>query len=65
MSSSSPDPARASAKSSWLIAHPTRGRPTGLRHGTVSSVDFTVQIDFGGETGVRTLRDQVRIDRDP
>ncbi|NMM30543.1 MAG: peptidase S32, partial [Cellulomonas sp.] len=42
-----------------------RGRTTGLRHGTVSSVDFTVQIDFGGETGVRTLRDQVRIDRDP
>jgi hypothetical protein len=42
-----------------------RGRSTGLRHGTVRSVDFTVQIDFGGETGVRTLRDQVRIDRDP
>ena len=42
-----------------------RDRTTGLRHGTVSAVDVTVQIDFGGETDVRPLRDQVRIDRDP
>jgi hypothetical protein len=54
---------RASARAGQRVRK--RGRTTRLRHGTVSSVDFTVQIDFGGETGVRTLRDQVRIDRDP
>ncbi|MFI6098758.1 hypothetical protein ACIA8G_24655 [Lentzea sp. NPDC051213] len=38
------------------------GRTTGLTHGMVRSADATLRLDFGDGIGVRTLRDQIRVD---
>ncbi|MCP2166028.1 S1 family peptidase [Goodfellowiella coeruleoviolacea] len=42
-----------------------RGRTTALTTGTVSSVDATLSLDFGNGLGVRTLRDQIRVQARP
>jgi hypothetical protein len=41
-----------------------RGRTTEHTFGTVRSTDFTVTINYGGDVGSRTLRNQVRIETD-
>lgn len=41
-----------------------RGRTTEHTFGTVRSVDFTVTINYGGDVGNRTLRNQLRIETD-
>ena len=41
-----------------------RGRTTEHTFGTVRSTDFTVSIDYGGDVGTRTLRNQLRIETD-
>ena len=41
-----------------------RGRTTEHTFGTVASVDFTVNVDYGSDVGPRTLRHQIRINTD-
>lgn len=38
-----------------------RGRTTELTYGTVDSIDATTIVDFGGDIGERTFRNQIRI----
>lgn len=41
-----------------------RGRTTEHTFGTVRSTDFTVTVNYGGDVGSRTLRNQLRIETD-
>lgn len=38
-----------------------RGRTTGLTYGTVTSTDFSLNIDYGDGLGTRTLKQQIRV----
>ncbi len=42
-----------------------RGRTTGVTEAVVASTDASVSLDFGNDLGVRTLRDQVRVQAAP
>jgi len=42
-----------------------RGRTTGVTEGVVASTDALVSLDFGNGIGVRTLRDQIRVQAGP
>lgn len=42
-----------------------RGRTTGVTEGVVASTDAVVSLDFGNGIGVRTLRDQIRVEARP
>jgi hypothetical protein len=41
-----------------------RGRTTGLTYGSVGSIDYSTSIDYGNGLGVRTLKNQIRVDVD-
>ncbi|KGN40123.1 hypothetical protein [Knoellia aerolata] len=53
-----------SATATVGMAVQKRGRTTEHTFGTVASVDFTVNVNYGSDVGPRTLRHQIRIDTD-
>ena len=38
-----------------------RGRTTGLTHGTIASIDYSTNVDYGDGLGTVTLKNQIRI----
>lgn len=58
-------PVRGRAKAVVGTAIRKRGRTTGLTEAVVASTDASVSLDFGNDLGVRTLRDQVRLQAPP
>lgn len=58
-------PVRGRARAVVGTAVRKRGRTTGLTEAVVASTDASVSLDFGNDLGVRTLRDQVRVQAPP
>lgn len=58
-------PVTGSARASVGSLVRKRGRTTGLTEGVVASTDAAVSLDFGNGIGVRTLRDQIRVQGAP
>jgi len=58
-------PVRGRASAVVGTAVRKRGRTTGLTEAVVVSTDASVSLDFGNDLGVRTLRNQVRVEAAP